>query len=241
MSTFKQAWLITRREVSIDRLLFLWSLLFMIYTGGVIGSLIRSAVQQPEWLSLMVDFMMMAFVPFTAFFFSRRSFKYLQEDSYTQMLAYMRILPIPVKAVIVSRVQQLLIAVVLNGIVFYGIMYVAVFTGNPSVHTDVISYLGFVLTWVGYTMIVNGLYIYLEFLNHGKKYFWTSLVVMAFALVAAAAAKWMDVNVLKWTMSVSRDWGLASPLMWVSLLAGALILRIMCGVTLKKLNRRSLL
>lgn len=115
MNEWKQAWWLTRNQTSKDKLQWLWSAIFMIYTGGMSGVMLLGQ-QQTDFINPVVDSFFLIMLPFQGFMFCRRSFRYIQEDSYTQMLAYYRRIPIPEQAVMWSRLQQALMAFAYNGI-----------------------------------------------------------------------------------------------------------------------------
>lgn len=166
MNEWKQAWWLTRSQMSKDKLQWLWSAIFMIYTGSMSGVMLVGQ-QQTDFINPVVDAFFLLMLPFQGFMFCRRSFRYIHEDSYTQMLAYYRRIPIPEQAVMWSRLQQSLMAFAYNGIFFYGSLFVV------NLHSEGFrwdQYLAFSLTCTGYGLVVTGLYIYGEFLNSGKKY-----------------------------------------------------------------------
>lgn len=63
------------------------------------------------------------------------------------------------------------------------------------------------------------------------------LVVIA---VGAFAVSWFDGNLLQWTLDYSERHALLSPVMWGTLVVGAVILSIFCSITRRSLNKRDL-
>lgn len=176
-------------------------------------------------------------LPFQGFMFCRRSFRYIQEDSYTQMLAYYRRIPIPEQVVMWSRLQQSLMAFTYNGIFFYGSLYVV------NLHVEGFrwdQYLAFSLTCTGYGLLVTGFYIYGEFLNSGKKYLLLSMLFIPFAIGISILIRISGSYGLRIVMDGSKSWGLLSPIMWISLVAGVAGLWLSSRFTLKKLVHRDL-
>lgn len=226
----------TRSQMSKDRLQWLWSALFMIYTGGMSGVMFLGQ-QQTDIINPVVDSFFLIMLPFQGFMFCRRSFRYIQEDSYTQMLAYYRRIPIPEQVVMWSRLQQSLMAFTYNGIFFYGSLYVV------NLHAEGFrwdQYLAFSLTCTGYGLLVTGFYIYGEFLNSGKKYLLLSMLFIPFAIVISILIRISGSYGLRIVMDGSKSWGLLSPIMWISLVAGVAGLWLSSRFTLKKLVHRDL-
>ncbi|ETT39385.1 hypothetical protein C161_05401 [Paenibacillus sp. FSL R5-192] len=236
MNEWKQAWWLTRSQMSKDRLQWLWSALFMIYTGGMSGVMFLGQ-QQTDIINPVVDSFFLIMLPFQGFMFCRRSFRYIQEDSYTQMLAYYRRIPIPEQVVMWSRLQQSLMAFTYNGIFFYGSLYVV------NLHVEGFrwdQYLAFSLTCTGYGLLVTGFYIYGEFLNSGKKYLLLSMLFIPFAIGISILIRISGSYGLRIVMDGSKSWGLLSPIMWISLVAGVAGLWLSSRFTLKKLVHRDL-
>lgn len=103
MTTLKQAWVIVRSEFRGDRWKLLWALLFAIvfmgYFSAITGMVIDDTLTGHD-KQLLSDFLMVTTMLMLVITFSRRTMKYISEDSYTRMLAYMRALPVPLAAVL---------------------------------------------------------------------------------------------------------------------------------------------
>lgn len=119
MTIIKQAWKITRHDFRNNPYVMLWTLLFIAYLGFTMSFAVSVHWDERGNLSPVADFIMLVLIPFLGFIYNRRAFKYLQEDSYTHMLAFFRTLPIPMNAVIMSRIQQALLAFVMNSVIFF--------------------------------------------------------------------------------------------------------------------------
>lgn len=238
MTAFKQAWKITARELCADRLMAVWTLIFMAYLAITTSFLVDAQLDRESFKNPVADCMLLALIPFLGFVFNRRAFKYLQEDSYTQLLAYLRLLPVGAKTVIASRIQQAIIAFLMNGAIYFVVMFLFVepfrMMRSPG------FYVAFALTWIGYGMIVSSLYMYVEFLVKGKTYFWLSLAIMGSSIIVAAVIRICGGNMILWTKDMSLAWGAASPAMWLSLAAGAAMMLLSSRLMLRKLIVRDL-
>ncbi|GAB6992124.1 hypothetical protein [Paenibacillus pini] len=239
MSNLKQAWWITQKDIKNEKRYFFWTFIFAGYMAFTISIMIMGQSNADvRFLNPITDFMMLMIMTFLGFYFSRRSFKYLSEDSYTQMLIYFRTLPISPQIVMTYRLLQTFLALAINSIVFFGLLYVV----SPSIQEQLagMGYVAFILTWLGYAMITNAIYIYAEFLNRGKKYFWISSAFVPLMIVIALIINLCGGNLFNLTVEMSHQMGILSPLMWGMLLIGVISLYISSIVTLRKLQTRDL-
>jgi hypothetical protein len=238
MTIMKQAWIITRQDFRNNPYAMLWTLLFIIYLGFTMSFVVRMQLGESGSLNPAADFVMLVLIPFLGFFFNRRTFKYLQEDSYTHMLAFLRILPVPISAVIMSRIQQTILAFLVNSVVFFILLFTL--SGTLRVYTGAGFFVSFALTWMGYGMLIHALYIHLEFLKKGKAYFWLSLVIMLICGIIAIVIRFCGANLVVETARFSKDWQLLSPVMWGTLAAGAIGMFVSYRITLRRLVKRDL-
>ncbi|MCM3784782.1 ABC-2 transporter permease [Neobacillus mesonae] len=233
---WKQAWWMTKNDLWRDRFNWIWTLLFTAYTGLICGSLMHGAVEDKGY-TLMGDNMFLMFVPFLGFFFSRRSFRYLQEDSYTQMLAYMRRLPVPTIAILWNRIIQMLITFLINGLVFFALIY---FAELRSENFGLSGVLAFAVTWIAYGLFINAMFIFWEFNMSGKWYFVLTMIMFVICIGGALVAAILDQNLIEITMQQSAAYGLLAPVMWGTLLVGAVSLAVSFKLTYKQLLKRDL-
>ncbi|MCM3042616.1 hypothetical protein M3201_23450 [Paenibacillus motobuensis] len=238
---WKDAWIIFKKDVCSDRFYLIWNVLFMLYFGGMFSAMLYSVVKFDDAFRPLADCLMLVFIPMIGFYFSRRSFSYLKEDSYTQMLWYYHTLPIPVRTIMKSRYIQLVVAILFNGILFFGAIVFIFWLGGLETSLSPVQYISFALTWIGYALFINGLYIHMEFLNRGRIYFWLSCVLMLSMVVVSVVITLFHGNLLKYTIDISARYALLSPLMWGSLLIGALGAYWMGIQTIRKLNKRDLI
>lgn len=237
MNTLKDAWMMMKKDLKSEKKYLIWSIIFAVYMGGMLSLLISGDQETSPYLNPVADLMFLLLLPFLGFYFSRRSFKYLTDDSYTQMLAYFRTLPISNHVVLAFRILQMAFAFVLNSIFFFIILYLL---ADPLHQLSVDRYIAFALTWIGYGMIMTGPYIYFEFLNHGKAYFWLSMIIMVVSIVISVIIKLSGGNLLLYTIESSDRWSLLSPLMWGTFIAAAISLILFMKGMLRKLRSRDL-
>ncbi|MFD3261466.1 hypothetical protein ACE3MQ_22990 [Paenibacillus lentus] len=239
-NTWKDGWFIFKKDFMLDRWYFIWNVLFMLYIALMISAMVNPHGEGTSILNSMADFMFLTLIPTMGFYFSRRSFNYIKEDSYTRMLHYYRTFPIPNIAIMKGRVIQLIIAMIFNAIIFYPVFYLFSRNAGGALHNA--GQLGaFALTWTGYGLLINGAYIYLEFLNKGRKYLWISFVLLFSTGFLAFVVRWFGGNLLLFTLEQSVRYSLLSPLMWGALIVGGTCLALFCKITLSKLGKRDLI
>lgn len=241
MTTFRNAWAIIRGDFRADKLMLLRALVFSVIFMGYmsfLNGLIANDVLDSGDGKLINDYLMLISIPLLGFIFSKRTMKYLSEDSYTRMLAYMRGLPIPSVVILCKRKLQAVFSFCLNGILYFGIMYVA--SGNIRNELPAAAYLAFAITWVGYGLIVNGLYIFIEYSVSGKMYFLLTMIIVLLCLGAASLIYLTGGNLFLYSLDYSKKWEFLSPLMWGTLLMGTLSVQLFSKWTIYRLKSRDL-
>lgn len=239
LDSWKGAWVILKKDLRGDRLYLIWNVVFMLYTGLMISVMFVPSVKAAEvFLNPMSDFFMLMIIPVTGFFFSRRSFSYIKDDSYTQMLRYYRTLPIPLSVIMKGRILQLVMAMLFNGIFFYTTVYLV--SSNLSSELRLGQFLALSLTWTGFGLMMNGIYICFEFLMRGRTYLLVTLVLMIGVGMFAFVVAWFGGNVTQFSIEMSKQYSLLSPLMWGVLALGILVLILCCNLTQRKLVKRDL-
>jgi hypothetical protein len=241
MTTLKNAWVIVRSDFRGDRLKLLWALLFAIvfmgYMSALTGMIIDDVIGGTDG-ELLSDLLLASTIPMLGITFSRRTMKYLAEDSYTRMLAYMRTLPIPAAVILCKRKLHTLFSFTLNGTLYFGLIYAL--SANIRSELPIPAYLAFAFTWIGYGLMISGMYIFIEFMVSGKAYFWAMIIFMVLAMGAAGLVSLAGGNMLLASVAVSKEWGLLSPLMWGSLLLGTVSVQLFSRWTIYRLKSRDL-
>lgn len=235
----RDAWVIFKKDLKIEKYILLVSLIFMGYLGVMIVIPVEDQLGGPNKLSPVGDIFLLTFMPMLGFYFSKKSFKYLTEDSYTQMLIYLRSLPIPPKVIMGYRHIQMLMAFIINGVILFSVMYGM----SPQLRLEMSigTYICFALTWIGYALAVTGIYIYLEFMYSGTRYFWMTMVLTVTAIITGIVIRLLGGNLLLYTVKASQEWGILSPVMWGTLGIGILCLFLLGKFTLSKLQNRNLI
>lgn len=227
--------MIVKKELGIDKIYLIWGLIFMLYMGGMVSLMMYGQSEQGGHMNLVSDFLMMALLSLLGLFFSRRSFSYIKDDTYTRMLFYYRTLPIPVETVMKSRFLQMIAAFLFNGVILFTTIRVLF-----DMNMNGLQYAVFILTWLGYALAVNGIFIYFEFTTSGRTYMWITILLLLLFGLAAVISAISGFSLTEYSMQMSKEYGMVSPLMWGTLLGGGLLLAGFCALAVRKLSRRSL-
>jgi hypothetical protein len=249
METLRQALFMIRADMRGDKKRLLVFLLMTVivnfYLAFALGlsteSVIFDSDRTDGWLTrqhILLDFLYMAIMPILGFFFTPRSFRAVSDDSYTRMLAYFTSLPITAEVILCKRILQAFAAFALNGLLYFGIIS-WLSTGLREM-LQLSGMLVFTLTWIGFGMILNGLYIAIELLLSGKLYFLLTFFLTIGAFGSAYGLYLADVSWASVILTNARDSGFASPVMWAMLLLGCLSIWLSSRFTLRKLKRRDL-
>lgn len=215
IENFKYGWILARKDFANNRLMFVWSSIFVLYMGGVLGILFYTgtlAGQNHFLQSSTTDFIMLICAPLLGTDFSRRAFNLQKEDTYTKNLVYLRILPVSSAAIIWGRFQQMALIFLYNWTLFFSILYIMRI--RFEVDISFISYIAFALTWAGFCITLMSFYLYFEFSLSGKKYMKFTFIVIFVLIILSICSVWLDWNITNTFLLVAMKYGLASPLMW---------------------------
>ncbi|WP_438347799.1 hypothetical protein ACP8HI_19320 [Paenibacillus sp. FA6] len=231
--------MIFKKDIKIEKYMVIVSLIFMGYIGIMISTLIAGQYEHQNELDPLADMLLLTLIPMLGFYYSKKSFKYLTEDSYTQMLIYFRTLPISPQVIMCYRYIQMFIALTMNSVIVFSIIYGVNYQLRSEMSIG--AYICFALTWIGYALVFTGIYIHLEFTSSGRKYFWLSMVIMGMTFIVGIIIWLLDGNLLLYTVRMSQEWGILSPIMWGALVVGVISLALLGKLTLRRLQHRDLL
>lgn len=210
----------------------------MIYTGVMVGIMLDGQTKAFEFLSPFSDFMLMMLIPMSGFYFSRRSFHYIRDDSYTKMLWYYRTLPIPIDTIMKSRLIQLVSSLVGNGLILYTTLYIS----SSYLHTElnIGQMLLFIVTWSGFALFINGFYIYFELLFSGRKYLWMTFLILLLTTALVVTFNLLGFHLTTAVIQSVKTQGAGSTYMWSIIVIGAVFLSTMLRIVKNKLQVRDL-
>jgi len=241
MRTLKDAWFMIRGDFSGNKMnivgILAFSIFMVCYLSFFTGMLMNGSIRDGEQTAV-VDFMMLSMIPVLGFTYSRRSIKYLRNDSYTKMLAYLRSLPIPTEVILYKKKLEATLSLAVNGILYFGLVYGL----GSSIRAELSSwsYIAFTLTWIGFAFAVSGIYIAIEYLCNGKTYSWLTLLNIIICAILSWTVKMAGGNLFYYSVSSAKVWGLLSPIMWGTLLVGALSFHLFSRWILRRLEKRDL-
>jgi hypothetical protein len=241
MRTIRDSWFIICSDFRGDKLkvlgTFVTTIIFMGYLA-VMMSLVTNDVLANQDRTMLADFLLLSLMPLIGVSFSRRSMKYWSEDSYTRMLAYLRALPIPVTVVLTRRKFQAIGSFTVNGVLFFGIVYIL--GENYRKGMTLPAFIAFAMTWIGVGLIVSGLYIFIEYLFSGKVYLGLTVLIVVASWAISFLVMLGGGNLFLYSISLSKEWGLLSPIMWGTLLLGTISVQLFSKWTIHRLKSRDL-
>ncbi|WP_188542233.1 hypothetical protein [Paenibacillus segetis] len=238
MDTWRDGWVIFKKELRGDRMYLIGNVIFMLYLAFSLSVMMGSHSEAEVLMKPLSDFLMLLLVPLTGFFFSRRSFNYIKEDSYTRMLKYYRTLPIPITAIMKGRIIQLFMALIFNGVLFYPLFFW--FSSNLRAEMNIGQFIVFILTWTGYALLINGVFIYFELLKKGRTYLWLTISIIVLVVVITVISHFLGTSLVMLLVDYSSHFSFLSPLMWGALVVGGLGFFLLIKITKRKLIVRDL-
>lgn len=238
---FKYGWILARKDFANNRMMFVWSTIFVLYMSGILGLLFYTgtlAGKNHFLQSSTTDFIMLICAPLLGTDFSRRAFHLQKEDTYTKNLVYLRILPVSSTAIIWGRVQQMALIFLYNWTLFFSILYISRI--RFEVDISFISYIAFALTWAGFCITLISVYLYFEFSLSGKNYIKFTFIVIFVLILLSIGSVWLDWNITNTFLLVAMKYKLASPLMWSSIGIGIVCMMLSIYGIRRTLRHRDL-
>lgn len=239
MEQFKLGWILARRDFTNNRMIFVWSTIFILYMAGVFGLIFYSGSGDVSVMgSGSIDFIMLICAPLLGTDFSRRAFHLMQNDAYTQNLLYLRTLPIPSSAIIWGRIQQMAIIFFYNWTLFFIMLYLIRIQFDDTV--SFVAYLSFAITWAGIGLSLMSLYLHFEFSQTGKKYIRSSFIIVITLVILAVMSAWLNWDITSTLLQFSIQYGLASVIMWGSIILSVVAISLAIRAIKHTLQHRDL-
>lgn len=225
----KDAWMLVKTDLIRFKWGALFTLLFSVYMGAIsmlmLNGLLKSE-QEGETLVLraVFDFVYLVSLPNFGFFFSRRSMRYLQEDSYTKWMKKLRMLPIAVGTIALSRYIMLAAAFIVNMTVFF-IVQLSVSDGLQSTLSP-LSLIAYVLVLTAYAVVVQTAYIQFELGKHSGSYMRFVFIVVIAILVLSFIVAWSGGSIMMAVIYIVKHYP------WVSglIAAGVIVQTFVIGL-----------
>ncbi|MFW5436107.1 hypothetical protein [Paenibacillus apiarius] len=186
---YKQAWALVKNDLVRFKWGFVMTLLFSMYMSVtslfMLNGVLGEGGEMYRFLSGTLDFVYLITLPNMGFFFSRRSMRYLQEDSYTKWMIKLRTLPIDIHTIALSRIMMMVVAFTLNMTLFISIQ--VIFSPGLRAELGPVSIMAYAFMLIAFSMIINMTFIIMELSYSGSKYFKGSLIILGFTTFLAIA------------------------------------------------------
>lgn len=161
---------------------------------------------------------------------------FVSRDDYSRRLLFLRELPISATSVIAGRAILMLFAFVVNVLAFFLPAYFLTDFGGLGA-----SYLWFAGVWIGYGLLVSGLYLLFGFTTNGEAHPAPISMgsVLTFVVVVAILEWTADLGLVGRTVELVRAYG-ALPAVF-SVLAGVVAFGLLARATVLRTQRREVL
>ncbi|WP_036718678.1 hypothetical protein [Paenibacillus sp. JCM 10914] len=229
---------IVRKDLSGDKLQWIWNLIFMTYMGFAASTAFNVDWANPERSAKVLDFLMVIVAPMLGFIFNRRSFHYINNDTYTRMLVFYRTIPVPAAAIFASRMILAVTAFAINSVIFFTIVYLLAPQLRSSV--ELTSYVAVAFSWIGIGLFLTGFYVYWENMVNGKAYLRNYTILTVIVVASCFALSLAGYSTSQFIVDAAMKWHLLSPVMWGLLILGLVFLALMCHFTYRRQQSRDL-
>ena len=158
-------------------------------------------------------------------------------DNFSDRLTFLRSLPISNREMVLNRLLTLLVALLVNTVLFFLPPYLLSETLRAGLGPT--QYLWFIVMWASYALLGAGFYIYMEFSASGKTYNITMLLMLVpIIVIGGTAALIFGVSFLSSVAELVLSYGplLAMPVF----LLGIIWLLVCCWVTVRRVEKRDL-
>ena len=158
-------------------------------------------------------------------------------DTFSERLTFLRSLPISNREMVVNRLLTLLLALLVNTVLFFLPPYLLSETLRAGLSTT--QYLWFIAMWASYALLGAGFYIYMEFNASGRTYNITMLLMLVpIVVIGGTVALVFGVSFLSSVAGLVLSYG---PLLAIPVfLLGIFWLLVCCRVTVRHVEKRDL-
>ncbi|WP_144027426.1 hypothetical protein [Paenibacillus selenitireducens] len=217
MQLMRDAWFLVKAEYGGLRYKYFISLImigyFSFFGTAITGDLFTETSKNGSEY-VFQDFFFLSIIPVLGFIYTRKSMNYIREDSYTTSLARMRCMPISFNAIMTGRILQLIVAMLINGCIFFVVQYLMI--DGLKFQLSLSMFASFSLTWMGYGLIISGLYIYVELSASGKQYLLFTCIFMAVTIAFSIGCKMLNWSVMRSSLEMTNTMPILTPLVvWV--------------------------
>lgn len=186
-SGLKDAMFLLKTYWSYSKFAFPLTIFVFAAYGGFAGMLLNTLQKENRGVAgFIADVIIVCFSSCAGFLLSKGYLNnpYWKNDSFSKQLASLRIVPIPVGTLALSRSLQVLILSPITMTAFFAVMYVS---SGWAKELSLLTYLQFILVWFGCGNLVGAWHIVQEWSVSGRRYFWSSSVIVVLIIVLCAA------------------------------------------------------
>lgn len=164
------------------------------------------------------------------------------QTAFPDRLAFFRGLPIAARDIVTSRALSRVPVLVLNSVALFVLPYVLSLAAGSGLAQRLtpVSYLWFVLMWVGYGLVLGSWVFYGELALHGRTYNLAQFIgVLPFAAIILVIEFVFSPGIVAKTIDLAQAQGPLSAA--VALIAGLAVVAFWIAATSRRLARRDLL
>ena len=235
---WQDAWRIAKYEFRISWRGYLITLLLLAYTSFfssvmLYGHLVNDEEFRMEWN---IDLGYFCMLPLFGFLMNQTMFRYWKEDTYSRKLAEWHTMPIGVSQIIAGRMLLLILVLLVNWILFFGIQYAVL--EELRARLDPAEFVIYASIWLGYSLFAAAVVVYMELGFPGRVYFFLCFVyVFVIGLVTLTLAlSGRSAIVMSLAAAADRSWETAA----LSLAAAAAGVAGLVALLHRRIRRRSL-
>ncbi|REK71588.1 hypothetical protein [Paenibacillus paeoniae] len=182
MNTWQGAWYLAKEELRRVRWKHLITLVFIGYLLIFLVPMFSDGrIENSLFGYWALDFITITLLPMLGFMSTQNSGFYWKMDTYTKKLAAWRTMPITIKQIVLGRILLFLVNGIIAMIVFFTIYYL--FARSLGADIELLDFILYALFWIGFSIAVGIIYLYLETGFSGMKYFWFCTAISLFLLV----------------------------------------------------------
>lgn len=198
MKTWQSAWWLAKTELNRERTAYVLAFLLSV----AFGLLTSLAISHHEYFMLDVFFLLLLPVMGMAQSSAYFSFRYGETDPFTRKLFFLRSLPVPVKVIVLSRFLLQALSHLCLIPVFFIVSYAASPTYRETLPPG--QLIMFMIMWIGYSLLVGGLYHFLELSISGKALLWASFGMTLLLMIGATILRLFNGSLVEWTINLAQ-------------------------------------
>ncbi|MBW5445535.1 hypothetical protein GE107_05590 [Cohnella sp. CFH 77786] len=201
MSDWKTAWRMARFGWRREWPGMVFTLLFALYIGWIVGFTLYALLRERASFSMMhavVDWMYLMMFPAFGLLMNRTAFAISRDDVYTRKLAHWRTMPIPPETIVKARMLNALLLVPAIGLAFLLLQYFISSTLRDQL--TIMAWLAVGFIWICYALGMNAFLIWMELGCSGKRYVWLYWALMGVCMIVSAGLAFGGVHLVRGTI-----------------------------------------